>query len=61
MISNCKLFRTNRSISIFPVVAAKNYGRKVLLSSFIYVACLPVGRYWLWGKIPVGLMNTGCY
>ena len=25
-----------------------------LPSSFIYVACLPVGRYWLWGKTPGG-------
>ena len=26
-----------------------------LPSSFNYVACLPVGRYWLWGKTPGGL------
>src|SRR5207344_1857854 len=24
------------------------------MSSFIYVACLPVGRCWLWGKTPGG-------
>jgi len=49
-----------QEVNLFSV-AAKNYGRKVLPSSFIYVACLPVGRCWLWGKIPVRLMNTGCY
>ena len=29
MISNCKLYRTNKRISTFPVVGAKNYGRKI--------------------------------
>jgi len=31
MISNCKLHRINKRISIFWVVAAKNYGRKMLI------------------------------
>jgi len=43
MISNCKLYRINKRISIFPVASVKNYGRKMLPSSFNYVV-LAVGQ-----------------
>jgi hypothetical protein len=42
------------SETTFSVVAAKNYRRKMLPAPFNYVACLPVGRYLLWGKTPGG-------
>jgi len=37
------LYRINKRISIFPVASVKNYGRKMLPSSFNYVV-LAVGQ-----------------
>ncbi|TAL47174.1 MAG: hypothetical protein EPN92_05150 [Chitinophagaceae bacterium] len=42
-----------RTVAFFYFVTDTNAGGG-LPSSFIYVACLPVGRYWLRGKTPGG-------
>jgi len=56
MISNCKLYRTNKRISIFPVVAAKKYGGDTITklpgsALFIYLCVLVAGQDPGWTKM----------
>jgi hypothetical protein len=49
--------QTEGKLIYFPFLLRRIMKGKMLSASFNYVACLPVGRYWLWGKAPMRWEN----